>query len=140
MTTVGDMSTMGTGWDDLCRAREIPCGSRDAYLYSHVWSHSLSSCSFSHDAMTWLVDVLKKMDPTVNKDKTIFLQINPTVSGNKQICVWLVAESLQYIWAKRRAKEKPTVERLRAKILAELEVLKCTRSYRHIAFNLTNFI
>ena len=52
------------------------------------------------------MEVLHPFDPQITREKAVFLQING--SWEEQIIpyVWIIAESLQYIWAKRQAKSQ----------------------------------
>lgn len=114
----------------LCLENEVDC----------VWSHSFTTCTFSLEEMNWLVEVLARMDPTITKEKTVFLQVKPTSRENKFMCVWLIAESMEYIWAKRRAKTRVEVENLKTIIKAKLENLALSQCYRKIATNVNNWI
>ena len=64
-------------------------------------------------------NLVKMFDPTFTKEKAVFLQINPTNKDNILPCVWIIAESLEFIWAKRRAKEAIDVVNMSAILRAK---------------------
>ena len=101
-----------------------------------VWSHSFSSCAFSQPAMNWMLKVLCILDPTMTSQKAVFLQINPINSENILPCVWIIIETLQYIWARRRARDQVDVSRMRATLTAKCDSLSHTKLYRNHATNM----
>ena len=106
----------------------------------NVWSHSFSSCSYSNPAMEWIVEVLKIMDPTITKEKSVFLEVNPVTNDNILACVWIISETLQYIWAKRKAKDQLNVNDMRAFLLAKLQEICQAKTFQNHATNLTTIL
>ena len=106
----------------------------------NIWNHSFTKCSFSHQAMEWMINILKKFDPSITKDKAIFLQINPQNTDNVLPCVWLIAESLQFIWAKRRAKEHIQLDEMIALITARCKNLKTSELFKNHVTNVLLFL
>ena len=90
--------------------------------------------------MEWMVKVLSEMEPAISKEKAVFLKINPINNDNTLACVWIISESLQYIWAKRRAKEQPNVISMKAMLSATLQILYQTKTFHRHATNLTTIL
>ena len=105
-------------------------------LEDDIWQHSFSLCSFSNPAMEWMMKVIQSMDPTITKEKSIFLQIEPINKDNTLPCVWIISETLQYIWARRRSREPIDVVCMKASLEAKCHMLQQTKTYRHHATNM----
>ena len=105
-----------------------------------VWSHSFVICSFSSAGMEWMVNMVSKFDQTATKEKCIFLQLNPVNNDNILPCVWIIAESLEHIWAKRRSKEVINVGEMKAKMAAKCKSLNQSHIFKHHATNILLYI
>ena len=82
----------------------------------NIWNHSFSVCAFSAEAMDWMVGGVKKYDRDITKEKVIFLQLNPPNCNDVLPCVWIIVETLQYIWSKRRSKQPICVNEMKDSI------------------------
>ena len=102
----------------------------------NVWSHSFVNCSFSSEGMEWMMKLVSKFDQTATKEKCIFLQINPVNNDNILPCVWIIAETLEHIWAKRRAKQLPNLVEMKAKIAAKCRSLSQSHIFKQHATNI----
>ena len=90
--------------------------------------HSLSLCHQSSQAMGWLTATLKMFDPTITPEKILQLQIFPTNNECLLECVFLVAESLSYVWAQRQSKEQIDLAQMISTIKAKCYML--SKSWR----------
>ena len=106
-----------------------------------AWNHSFSSCSFSSSAMDFMVNAILIMVPAFTKEKSVFLQNDPVKKENTLLaCVWIISESLQYIWVKRRSKEQLIVNDMRAILLAKLKVMSQTKTFQKHATKMTTIL
>ena len=101
----------------------------------NIWSHSFASCSFSLQAMEWMINILKMFDPSITKERAVLLQINPQNTDNVLPCVWIIAETLQFIWAKRRSKAHIKLDEMTALISARCLTLKTSELFKNHATN-----
>ena len=98
--------------------------------------HTFTKCTQSNEAMSWLVSVISLMDPNITPEKIISLQIEPTNETNELACVWLISESLQYIWAKRKMKAAIDIQDFVSKMQAKCYYLSKSKFSQHA----TNFL
>ena len=94
-------------------------------------SHIYSSCSHSFEAMNWLKAVLEKFDPYISAEKIVTLQIDPENNDCIFECIFLTAETLEYIWDKRLTNKQIEVERLKSTIRAKINLLKRSKFKNH---------
>merc|ERR1712105_571168 len=52
--------------------------------------------------MLWLLSIIVKMDPEATVEKLVLLDISPTSMDGETKCIWLIAETMSYIWEKRK--------------------------------------
>ena len=95
-----------------------------------VWKHSFIACTFSAPAIDWMMGALRKFDPIMSKERAVFLQIMGNFDDHVIPCVWIVAETLQYIWAKRRAKTPIRLSEMTSVISARCTILEMTQNYK----------
>ena len=81
-----------------------------------------------------------RLDQDAPKEKIMFLQLNPINSDNLLPCVWIVAETLQYIWARRRSKQKINVPEMKDYISGKFELLACTKMFGSHALNIHHLL
>ena len=83
--------------------------------------------------MDWMTDLLSNMDPSISREKSVFLQINPQDSSHVLPCLWILAETLQFVWAKRRAKTPIRLDELCAEVAANCKMLELSQLYNKSA-------
>ena len=106
----------------------------------NVWSHTFSECAVSSPAMEWMLNTVRKYDPSCVKQESVLLQLNPGNKDHILPCVWLITETLQFIWAKRRSKEAINVGEMAAKITAKCIALKTSNLFNEHAANLLMYL
>ena len=100
------------------------CTLCDSNETDDVRTHTFSACQQSSQAMNWLSEKIRVMDPTATAENMLLLTINPTSSDNMLSCVWLVAETLSYVWARRRSRKGILIDELKAYIAARCTMLR----------------
>jgi len=91
--------------------------------------HSFMDCSHTNTAMSWLLDVIKEIDPAASIEKIMFLEFGSVDPCHLLDCTFLVIESLSYAWAKRKNKEQIVMIEMKAHIKAKCSML--IRSYKY---------
>ena len=77
----------------------------------NIYSHTFTQCTHSAEVMTWLIDTLSTLDPTIIHNDIIWLQFT---EEHELVATWIVAESLEYSWAKRMSNEMINMDQLLA--------------------------
>ena len=119
-----------------CRVLSPNCVLCDSNLPDDIGNHCFTACSQSLPAMNWLLSIIESMDPTVNLTKLVTLQIEPTNPTHLLECVWIVGVTLEYIWAKRKAKQQINLNDMVSKIRAKCHMFTKSSLYSENAKNL----
>ena len=80
------------------------------------------------------------MDPSATPERVIFLQLDPINSDYMTECIFLIAESLNYIWERRRENRQIDLEQMKAKIRSKCFILSKSRNYGMHGTNLIALI
>lgn len=113
------------------------CKVCDKNEVDNIWNHTFVSCPFTQPAMEWMIGWLKCFDPDTTIEKIIFLQIS---TNDALPCVWIIAESLLFIWSKRRTKTEIRLDLLKAQLKAKCEMLKKTDLFKEHATKMLQFL
>ena len=102
--------------------------------------HTFSNCSHSKPAMDWILEVINFMDPAATAEKVVTLQIFPLDTNHLIECLWMIGESLQYVWARRKAKLPVDMVRMKAEIRAKCSIYSKSKRYGGHGQNLSFYL
>ena len=88
--------------------------------------HALFLCTFNNGVGQWLLQVLNKQLDQVSPEKVILLDLD--IKDKLQLpIIWLVSNTLSYIWNSRLEKKSPSIFTTRATLEANIMILRKTR-------------
>lgn len=96
----------------------------------------VSQCSQSSQAMEWLLCVLKNFDPTITKEKILYLQLEPSNADCMLECIFLLAETLNFIFTKRQAGKQIDLANMISNIKGKLDIMKLSKKHGSHGTNL----
>ena len=100
----------------ILRAVEDPCCLHcDMGEEDHTWFHTFSSCTHAIHVIDWMTATLNTLAiQRVDKHTALWLQFPPPITETDLLCaVWLVGESLTYVWARRKNREELSLNSLK---------------------------
>ena len=100
------------------------------------WKHIMSECTQSTHAVGWLISVLKKFDQNVTIEKIMSFQLEPSNADTMLECIFIIAETLIFIWKKRQERKEFELEVMISKVRAKCDILQKSNKYGAHATNL----
>lgn len=118
----------------MTRTNPTPiCDRCDLNQVDNVQNHTFTGCTETVEAMTWLITQLRMLDVGVTAEKVVWLQFDVQNEHEELACVWLTAETLAYVWAKRRSRDPIQLASMRAILRARVEMMTKSNLYSNAA-------
>lgn len=114
---------------------QCPTGETDNILV-----HCFINCDQSREAMDWLITLIRTMAPGLTKNDMIRLKVNPSDLTQIEPCIWLVCESLEYVWSRRKSRERVSIPELKAILKNRAAKLSSSKKYNAMGSMLLTII
>ena len=118
----------------ILRTIENPnCTHCDSDEIDHIWNHTFITCSYSKHIVDWMLSRINRLQTlNVNLDAALLLQFPLPITEIDLLCAtWLVAETLAYIWARRKNRGEVSIASLLAILKIKAVHLSHTENHSH---------
>ena len=91
--------------------------------------------------MEWLVEQIKWYDPDLTIESMIWLQFSPLLDDDSILAAaWLTAETMEYLWTRRKKKETILIPSLTSHLLLHAEHFMATKNHKQAAYVIKEII
>ena len=115
------------------------CTLCDTNTVDNIIRHSFV-CPFNKNAMDWLIDTIKTVDPTVTSTKILLLDFETNTDIVTMACIWIIVESLSFVWARRKQRKAVNLNEIKATLRTEAGVLRSSSSFPNVGRIILNMI
>ena len=101
-------------------------------------THTLLTCEFNMEVSTWLLDTIRVYVPHVQPKQVVHLNLGNMDDSLQLPIVWLITNTLHWIWKDRVIRKKPNLQRTRSSLEAQVNILRKSR-FKNASLIIQNF-
>ena len=94
----------------------------------NIINHSFL-CPTNKHVMDSLIETVKTVDATVTPTKLLLLDFEASSNIIENACVWIIVETLSFVWARRKAKKMVNKNELTNSLFGKAKILGLSSSF-----------